>query len=115
MFKDALGNEWHPRITVGTIARFEEETGITIPEIFKPENISKVSVVTRLAFHACARQVRERKMDFEKFADSFENDTQLKAMTDSVVSAIRSFFQSQGTGPASGATESRGAGPASTK
>jgi len=115
MFKDALGNEWHPRITVGTIARFEEASGLTIPDMFKPENISRVSVITRLAFHACARQASERKLDFARFADSFESDTQLKAMTESVMASLGNFFQSQWIGPDSGATESRGTGLASTK
>lgn len=112
-FKDALGREWHPKVTCLTLQRYEESTGICLLKVFgqaAPEGEteadrrrrmnealfgSKIGAQTKLVFAACAREAAERKVSQEDFAEGLDSQEILVAAAEALTEALADFFQSR--------------------
>ena len=98
-FVDAEGNRWTPRVTVHTIAQFEEETGVGIIEAAgDPGGLVKVmrsiSRVMRLAYLACDREAAQRGIDYETFCRQFDG-AQLTGLCEATGEALAHFFPAE--------------------
>lgn len=112
-FTDAAGRVWHPRITVATLCDFEEQTGIAMLTAGSNFHQGKLSVLIRLAFLACEKEVAEHELAFKDFAAALTDQEMTKRACDAIGTALADFFQSQTQTPEKVA--SPGAGGASTK
>ncbi len=118
-FKDALGREWSPRVTVMTLRRFEEQTGAslfdksTLSSIVQGASIVKICT---LGFLSCADQAAKQNVSFDDFCEALETDVQFTEMATAMTEALVLFFQSrQKSSETTTAKPGIGAGKTSTK
>jgi hypothetical protein len=96
MFTDANGLAWHPKVTILTVERFEQETGLNLfrKETFELLNKAEaLPKICRLAFLACPVEVKERSMAYEEFASGLSSMAIVQNVTQSVMGAIELFSQ----------------------
>ncbi len=96
--RDAQGRQWHPKITCGTLMRFETHTGRKFFDPQTLQNLEKslsVGDLIALAFFSCREESRARNVALDDFADSFTSDIQMLSIAEAIGPAIALFFQSQ--------------------
>lgn len=95
-FRDARGDEWHPRITCNTLSRFEEETGASL---FDPEVVHQIqhgkSVLKmgKLLFLSCSHENGKRNLNYNEFMEGFESELQMQDAMLALGEALQLFFQ----------------------
>lgn len=90
-FRDAQGREWHPRITVATLADYEDLTGIALLTAGRDIHAGKMGNLVRLAFLACRLEVADRKCDFKDFAEALTTQAHVEALSQAVQAAFADF------------------------
>jgi len=112
-FKDAQGREWHPKVTCLTLQRYEEDAGIALLTAFNAPAPKKetdqargrrmnevlfhgrMGNLVKLAFFACAREIQERGVGQEDFAEALADQAMMVAASEAAGEALADFFQSR--------------------
>ena len=113
-FRDAQGREWHPRITVATLAAYEDLTGIALLTAGQNIHAGKMGNLARLAFLACKEEAHERKSDWDDFAGALKTQAQVESLGQATLEAFADFSPSPSQEKNQPATANPGPGAPST-
>lgn len=98
-FTDSTGQTWSLNVTVGSVARVREQSGILLPSIMDnpPESVAKFLLddvaVGNALWGLCSPQAVERGVTKESFLESLGGDS-LGAAQEALVRATIDFFTS---------------------